>query len=104
MYNKGERHVTDKIYEDAVRRTREGGGSPFNYYVIVTREALDNLTYSVTEIYGIRSSGKYNMAEPVYHHMYRIYGEDKLNATQVEPESTIVTEDSDSGYAERKMS
>jgi hypothetical protein len=36
--------------------------------------------------------------------MYRIYGEDKLNATQVEPESTIVTEDSDSGYAERKMS
>lgn len=44
------------------------------------------------------------MAEPVYHHMYRIYGEDKLNATQIEPESTIVTEDSDSGYAERKMS
>ena len=46
-----------------------------NYYVIVTREALDNLPYSVTEIYGIKSSGKYGFLEPVYHEMYRIYGE-----------------------------
>ena len=29
-----------------------------NYYVIVTREGLANLPYSVDEIYGIRSSGK----------------------------------------------
>ena len=30
-----------------------------NYFVIVTREALPNLPYSVEEIYGIKSSGKY---------------------------------------------
>ena len=29
------------------------------YYVIVTREGLPNLPYSVDEIYGIRSSGRY---------------------------------------------
>ena len=30
-----------------------------NYYVIVSREGLPNLPYSVEEIYGIRVSGKY---------------------------------------------
>ena len=30
-----------------------------NYYVIVTRESLPTLPYSVEEIYGIRTSGKY---------------------------------------------
>ncbi len=44
-----------------------------NYYVIVTRESLQTLPYSVTEIYGIHSSGKYNSLEPVYHDLYRIY-------------------------------
>ena len=30
-----------------------------NYYILVTREGLPNLPYSVEEIYGIRYSGKY---------------------------------------------
>lgn len=30
-----------------------------NYFVLITRENLYNLPYSVEEIYGIRSSGKY---------------------------------------------
>ena len=64
-----------------------------NYYVIVTREALDNLPYSVTEIYGIKSSGKYGFLEPVYHEMYRIYGEQPLSGSDI-----IITEDSNSGY------
>ena len=34
-----------------------------NYYVIVTRERLENIPYSVDEIYGIRTSGKYGGAE-----------------------------------------
>ncbi len=29
-----------------------------NYYVLITREKLSNLPYSITEIYGIRTSGK----------------------------------------------
>ena len=31
-----------------------------NYFVIVTREDLPNLPYSVDEIYGIHTSGKYH--------------------------------------------
>lgn len=30
-----------------------------NYYVIISRESLPSLPYSVDEIYGIRTSGKY---------------------------------------------
>ena len=57
------------VSEDFARAVQDSG----NYYVIVTRENLDNLPYSVTEIYGIRSSGKYGSLTPVYHEMYRIY-------------------------------
>lgn len=32
-----------------------------NYFVIVTREGLETLPYSVEEIYGIRESGKYSL-------------------------------------------
>lgn len=37
-----------------------------NYYVIVTREPLENLPYSAEEIYGIRLSGG-------WHKFYRLY-------------------------------
>ena len=67
-----------------------------NYYVIVTRESMDNLPYSVTEIYGIRSSGKYASLTPVYHQMYRIYGD--LSPIVTNKPSNIITEDSNSGY------
>lgn len=52
-----------------------------NYYVLVTRESLKNLPYSITEIYGIKSSGKYNDLEPVYHETYRIYEEKLFDLT-----------------------
>lgn len=44
-----------------------------NYYVIVTREDLPNLPYSVNEIYGIHTSGKYHDLKQTYNEMYRIY-------------------------------
>ena len=67
-----------------------------NYYVIVTREGLPNLPYSVTEIYGIRESGKYAGLKQVYNEFYRIYyPENKKNLNEV---STIIVEDSNSGY------
>lgn len=43
-----------------------------NYFVIVTREDLPNLPYSVDEIYGIHSSGKYHDMKRTYNEMYRI--------------------------------
>ena len=45
-----------------------------NYYVIISRESLSTLPYSVEEIYGIRTSGKYGSSKQVYHEFYRIYG------------------------------
>lgn len=45
-----------------------------NYYVIVSREALPTLPYSVEEIYGIRTSGKYGTLKQSYHEFYRLYG------------------------------
>ncbi len=66
-----------------------------NYYVIITRESLHSLPYSVTEIYGIHSSGKYNSLEPVYHELYKIYSSEK--ATSSKPD-TVIVEDSNSGY------
>ncbi len=67
-----------------------------NYYVIISRESLPTLPYSVEEIYGIRTSGKYGSLKQVYHEFYRIYGEvdDEDN---IRP-AIVMTEDSNSGY------
>lgn len=67
-----------------------------NYYVIVTREALPALPYSVEEIYGIRTSGKYGTLKQSYHEFYQLYGEETYE-NNVKPE-IIITEDSNSGY------
>lgn len=67
-----------------------------NYYVIVTREALSSLPYSVEEIYGIRTSGKYGTLKQSYHEFYRIYGIDTYEK-DVKPD-IVITEDSNSGY------
>lgn len=66
-----------------------------NYFVLITRENLYNLPYSVDEIYGLHESGKYNNTRKVYQQMYHIYSiEEKF---PIEPEKIIV-EDSNSGY------
>lgn len=44
-----------------------------NYFVLITRENLYNLPYSVEEIYGLHSSGKYQNSKRVYQQMYHIY-------------------------------
>ena len=67
-----------------------------NYYVIVTRESLPALPYSVEEIYGIRTSGKYGTLKQSYHEFYRIYGT-LTHEKDVTPE-LVITEDSNSGY------
>ena len=65
-----------------------------NYFVLVTRENLYNLPYSVEEIYGLYSSGKYQNTKKVYQHFYRIYT-DSLLKTKVRPDK-IITEDTNS--------
>ncbi|WP_155834077.1 hypothetical protein [Butyrivibrio sp. VCD2006] len=49
-----------------------------NYYVLITRQPLYNLPYSVQEIYGIRTTGKYHYPEQVYHEFYRIYNDSNI--------------------------
>ena len=61
-----------------------------NYYVIVSREGLPNLPYSVTEIYGIRMSGRYGRLKQTYNVFYRIYGSD-FSEQEVTP-GTIITD------------
>lgn len=67
-----------------------------NYFVIVTREDLPNLPYSVEEIYGIHTSGKYHDTRKIYNEMYRIYGVGEISVP-VKPE-LVITEDSNAGY------
>ena len=67
-----------------------------NYYVIITREGLENLPYSINEIYGIHTSGKYADLKQVYHEFYNIYDEaQEFKNSEV---SQILTEDSNSGF------
>ncbi|HJD46672.1 MAG TPA: translation initiation factor 2 [Candidatus Mediterraneibacter norfolkensis] len=66
-----------------------------NYFVLITRENLYNLPYSVEEIYGLRSSGKYQNTKRVYQQMYQIYS--NIQDVPVKP-ARIITEDSNAGY------
>lgn len=67
-----------------------------NYYVIVTREGIPSLPYSVHEIYGIRNSGKYGSLKRTYNEFYHLYRAEGNNQT-IKPEK-VITEDSNSGY------
>ena len=67
-----------------------------NYFVIITREDLPNLPYSVEEIYGIRASGRYHDLKRTYNELYHIYSA-KTFIDKERPEAVVV-EDSNSGY------
>lgn len=78
--------------EDFAVRVKESD----NYFVIVTRDDLPNLPYSVKEIYGIRESGKYAGLKQVYNEFYCLYGE--LENTEMAQESLVIAEDSNAGF------
>jgi len=67
-----------------------------NYYVLVTRDYLPNLPYSVEEIYGIHVSGKYADLRQTYNSFYHIYNLDAVMRHQSVPR--IIVEDSNSGH------
>ena len=86
--DEGNEFVKTKDFARAIQQTD-------NYYVIVTREGLPALPYSVEEVYGIRTSGKYGTLKRSYHSFYRIYP--NSTTEKIKPEK-ILTEDSNSGY------
>lgn len=67
-----------------------------NYFVIITREELPNLPYSVEEIYGIHTAGKYHDTKRVYNEFYHIYGSGEATG-EVKPDA-VVAEDSNSEF------
>ena len=77
--------------EDFARKIKDTD----NYYVIITREKLPNLPYSVEEVYGIHSSGKYQNMRQTYNSFYHLYSFDNKNECEAE---LVVTEDSNSGH------
>lgn len=62
-----------------------------NYFVLITRENLYNLPYSVEEIYGLHTSGKYHDTRKVYQQIYQIYPQ--TGSVPIKPER-VITEDS----------
>ena len=78
--------------EDFAVRVKESD----NYFVIVTRDDLPNLPYSVKEIYGIRESGKYAGLKQVYNEFYCLYGE--VADSELAQESLVIAEDSNAGF------
>ena len=78
--------------EDFAVRVKESD----NYFVIVTRDDLPNLPYSVKEIYGIRESGKYAGLKQVYNEFYCLYGD--VENAELEQESLVIAEDSNAGF------
>ena len=65
-----------------------------HYYVIISRKPLRNLPYSVREVYGIRTSGKYHYPEQVYNELYPLYREEQFCGKPV----LIITEDEKAGF------
>ncbi len=67
-----------------------------NYYVIITRENLPNLPYSVEEVYGIHNSGRYSDMRRTYNSFYQLYTPE--NSVKNEPVEIVIAEDSNSGH------
>ena len=67
-----------------------------NYFVIVTRDDLGQLPYSLEEIYGLRTeTSKYQTYKKVYNEMYKLYNT-KIGM-HIKPD-VVITEDTNSGY------
>lgn len=67
--DEGNEFVTSKDFAAEIQNTD-------NYYVIVSRERLSTLPYSVEEIYGIRTSGKYGSLKQTFNEFFRIYSKE----------------------------
>lgn len=78
--------------DDFARKIRETD----NYYVIITRENLPNLPYSVEEVYGIHNSGRYSDMRRTYNSFYQLYTTE--NSVKNEPVEIVIAEDSNSGH------
>lgn len=93
--DEGNRFIATPEFAHAIKATD-------NYYVLITREGLKTLPYSVNEIYGIHTSGKYADLKQVYHEFYSIYGveskKDYIENHAPKAIEKVLCEDSNSGF------
>lgn len=87
--DEGSRFVASKDFAAVIQKTD-------NYYVIVTREGLNALPYSINEIYGIRDAGKYGQLKQTYNELFHIYAHHEYDKP-ITP-TVLITEDSNSGF------
>lgn len=87
--DEGARFVSSKEFAAAIQKTD-------NYYVIVTREGLAMLPYSIHEIYGIRDAGKYGQLKQTYNELFPIYTGQET--AQISNPRVVITEDANAGF------
>ena len=87
--DEGNSFIKSRDFAEVVRNSS-------NYYVIVTREPLTELPYSINEIYGIRTSGRYHYPEKIYNEFYPIYDIDISKSDG--SDRLLIVEDSGAGY------
>ena len=88
--DEGNEFIKTTEFADEIQKTD-------NYYVIVTRESLPSLPYSVEEI--LRNKNhleNYGTLKQSYHEFYQLYGANTYERN-INPE-IVITEDSNSGY------
>lgn len=62
----GNAFINTEEFAEAVKKSN-------SYFVLITRENLHNLPYSVDEIYGVHCCGKYRDTRKMYNQLYRIF-------------------------------
>ena len=87
--DEGNAFVTSEAFAKAVLASD-------NYFVIITRDALPNLPYSVEEIYGIRTSSKNAGLKQTYNELYHLYG--NVTAAGLPTAKKAVIEDTNAGF------
>jgi len=66
------------------------------YFVLILRDSLANLPYSIEEIYGMRTSNHYAGLKKTYNELYPLYG--KYSFEENSQNRLLITEDSNSGF------
>lgn len=89
--DEGNKFIKSDDFARAVR-------SSDNYYVIITRENLYNLPYSVEEIYEMRRVRHSEKLGKVYNGIRRFYSDIPTENHKITDSATIITEDSNSGH------
>jgi hypothetical protein len=89
--DEGNKFIKSEDFAKAIRNSD-------NYYVLITRENLYNIPYSVEEIYEMYPYRHSIQLNKVYNGTRRFYSDIPLKNHRIIDAETIVTEDSNSGY------